>query len=223
MKIFVIIAAYNEERKIAQVISSLQKEKYKNIVVVNDCSNDHTFKIAKNKKVHTLNHIINRGQGAALRTGIEYALKLGADVIITFDADGQHDAKEIKLLIDPIKKGKADIVLGSRFLKKSKIPFLKKIVLKGGVLFTRIFSCIKLTDTHNGFRALSKKAAEKNEIKQDRMAHASEIIDEIVKKKLKFVEVPVTIRYTEYSMKKGQSIFNSINIAAKMIIRKLTR
>jgi len=222
-KIFVIIPAFNEGKEIIKVIKGLKKEGYSNIVIVDDNSKDNTYNKVKKEKVHLLKHNINRGQGAALKTGIDYSLHNHADIIVTFDADGQHNPKEIKKLVDPIIKGKVDVVLGSRFLGKSKVPFMKKITLKGGVLFTWLFSGIKLTDTHNGFRALSKRAAEQIEIKQDRMEHASEIIDEIAKKNIKYKEVPVTIVYTDYSQSKGQSVLNSINIAAKLILRKLTR
>lgn len=214
------MAAYNEGKVIEEVIKKVQAEGYENIIVVDDCSKDNTKEIAEKNKAIVKRHSVNMGQGAALRTGINEALKLGADIIVTFDSDGQHDAKEIKDLIEPIKNNEVDIVLGTRF-GKSKVPFFKKIVLKGGVVFTYLISGLWLTDTHNGFRAMSKDAASKIEITENRMEHASEILDEIAKKKIKYKEVPVTIIYTDYSMNKGQSIFNSINIAWNMIKRKL--
>jgi len=224
MKIFVVIAAYNEEKKIAEVVNSLKKNHYNNIVVVDDGSEDKTYEISKREGIYALKHSINRGQGAALKTGIDFALEEGADIIVTFDADGQHKAEEIKRLTSPIEKGEVEATLGSRFLdNKTKVPTMKKLTLKAGILFTRIFSGIKLTDTHNGFRAFSRSAAEKIQITQDRMEHASEIIDEIAKKHIKFREVPVTIIYSEYAKAKGQSIFNSIKIVAKLVIGKLAR
>lgn len=224
MKVFVVIAAYNEEKKIAEVISSLKKNNYHSIVVVDDGSEDKTYEICKKQGVFALRHIINRGQGAALKTGIDFALEKGADIIVTFDADGQFKAEEIKRLTAPIERGEVDVCLGSRFLdKKTKVPFFKKLTLKGGILFTWLFSGIKLSDTHNGFRAFSRSAAQKIQITQDRFEHASEIIDEIAKKKIRFKEIPVTILYTKYSMAKGQSILNSIKIALKMIAGKLMR
>ena len=224
MKTFIVIAAYNEEESIANVIKSLKKEGYHNIVVVDDGSKDKTYEICKKENAIALQHSINRGQGAALKTGIDYSLQNGAEIIVTFDADGQHRADEIKRLTAPIEKGEVDVALGSRFLdNKTRVPFFKKLTLKAGIVFTRIFSGIKLTDTHNGFRAFSRKAAEKIQITQDRMEHASEIIDEIARKHIKFREVPVTIVYSEYSMAKGQSIFNSLKIASKFLLHKLTR
>jgi len=221
--VFIVIAAYNEEKTIAGVINGLKNEGYNNIIVVDDCSMDKTGLCAENSGAITLRHIVNRGQGASLKTGIDHALSNGADVIVTFDADGQHMAEDIKKLLNILDNG-YDIALGSRFIdNRSNVPLLKKIVLKCAIIFTRLTSGIKLTDTHNGLRALSRKAAKRIEIKQDRMAHASEILDEIVKKRLSYKEAPVFIRYTSYSKRKGQSIFNSLNIAAKIMLKRLVR
>lgn len=229
MKPFIVIAAYNEEKSIGTVVERLAKEGYENIVVVNDGSSDETGRVLeqcaeKYPSMRVLSHLINRGQGAALKTGIDHVVEQGADIIVTFDADGQHNPKEISQLIAPIKQGEVDVVLGSRFLeKKSNIPLFKRAVLKGGILFTWLFSGKKLTDTHNGFRALSRKAAEQIQIRQDRMEHASEIIDEICRKNIPFKEVPVTITYSNYARQKGQSVFNSVKIATKLILRRMMR
>lgn len=224
MKTFIVIAAYNEGKSIVNVIKSLKKEGYHNIVVVDDGSKDNTHQLCKKEGIYALRHVINRGQGAALKTGIDFAVLQGADIIVTFDADGQHRAEEIKRLTKPIENREVDVVLGSRFLDgKTKVPFFKKMTLKGGIMFTRLFSGIKLTDTHNGFRALSRRAAEQIELKQDRFEHASEILDEIARKKIRFKEVPVTIVYSEYSMAKGQSIMNSVKIASRLLLSKLMR
>ena len=221
--IFITIAAYNEEKSIAKVVKGLRKHGYRRIIVVDDCSRDDTGKQAEKAGAIVLRHPINLGQGAALKTGIDYALQHGADIIITFDADGQHLPEDIPTLIQPIVKGDVEIALGSRFLGGSDVPFMKRLVLKGGILFTWIISGIRLTDTHNGLRALSRGAAQKIQIRQNRMEHASEIIDEIHRKRIPFKEVPVTIRYTRYSLEKGQSVLNAFEIAFKMIIRKLMR
>ena len=221
MNTWVIIPAYNEEGKISEVVRGVF-EYVPNVVVIDDGSQDQTFDMARKSGAWVLRHRINRGQGAALATGIEFALRQGAEVIVTFDSDGQHAAEEISKMTEPIVTGQADVVLGSRFLeKKSDIPKLREMILRAGILFTRILSRIKVTDTHNGFRALSRKAAEQLQIHEDKMAHASEILDQISKKKIKFVEVPVTIHYTDYSKANGQSNFNAVKIAARMILSKL--
>ena len=219
--VWVVIPAYNEEKKISEVVRGVFQYA-PNVAVVDDGSQDQTYQAARSTRAWVLQHRINRGQGAALATGIEFALGRGADVIVTFDSDGQHSAEEIKKMIEPIANGQAEVVLGSRFLgQTSDMPKLRELILKAGILFTRFLSRIKVTDTHNGFRALSWKAAEQIEIREDRMAHASEILDQISKKQIKFVERPVTIRYTDYSKANGQSNLNAIRIAARMIFSKL--
>lgn len=222
--VFIVIPAYNEEKMIGKVIRELKENNYNNIIVVDDGSKDSTSKIVESLNTNIITHIINRGQGAALQTGTEYALRKGADIIVHFDADGQFKAEEIKNITQPIVNEEVEVTLGSRFLGTAvNIPHSKKITLKLGILFTYFFSGLKLTDTHNGFRALSRDAAQKILITQDKMAHASEIVDEIKKKKIKFKEIPVTVIYSEYSKKKGQSIFNSIKIAFNLIIKKLAK
>ncbi len=216
--VWIVMPAYNEEKNIGKTIDSVKKEGFNNIAVIDDGSRDKTYEKALSKGVWVLRHEVNLGQGAALQTGIDFALKKGADIIITFDSDGQHSAGEIKYFVEKINEG-YDVVLGSRFLKKNRIPISRKIALKIGIIFTSFISRIKLTDTHNGFRAFSRKAAETIRIKMNGMAHASEILDEIAKHKLKYTEVPVTIKYDKNI--KGQPTLNSIKIALKMIAKKL--
>ena len=222
MKIIAVIPAYNEEQNIEQAIKDI-KPHVNEVVVIDDGSRDATAQAAKSAGAYVLTHRINRGQGAALRTGTCFAVDpLDADIVVHYDADGQHVAQEIDQMVNPIILGAADVVLGSRFLdKKSNVPFFRKLVLKGGIIFTRLTSGLKITDTHNGFRAFSRAAAEKINITQDRMAHASEIFDEIVRHKLKFCEVPVTIRYTEASKAKGQKSLNSVRIVFDYLVGRL--
>lgn len=221
IKKIVVIAAYNEEKKVASVVDEVLK--YVDLViVVDDGSKDKTADVIKNKKAVVLKHCINLGQGAALQTGFDYAKKFNPDVVVTYDADGQFEAKEISKIIKPVLDKKVEVVLGSRFLGKTvNMSPLRKYILKLGILFTWVFSEIKLTDTHNGFRALSNKALNLIEINQNRMAHASEIIDNIVRKNLSYIEVPVTVKYDDYSKQKGQSNFNSIKILLELIFNKL--
>jgi glycosyltransferase involved in cell wall biosynthesis len=222
-KIFFVIPAYNEEKSICLVIDDLKRAGYKNIIVIDDGSRDNTYSEAKKKGVVALKHIINRGQGAALRTGIDCAIKQGAEFIVTFDSDGQHRVEDLAAMLEPVIKGEVDVTLGSRFLRKTKMPLGRKILLKGSIVVQWLFYGIKLSDAHNGFRVLSRRAAEQIRIESDRMEHASEIVEEIVKKKIKYKEVPVEIRYSGYSMRKGEaSFFGAIKILFKMIMRRLT-
>ncbi len=218
--IWIVIPAYNEQRAIGDVLRKLLQFPY-NIVVVDDGSADKTYQECLKFPVTVLRHTCNLGQGAALQTGISYAIKsLNTRYIITFDSDGQHSAEEIVRLLEPLKSGDYDVVLGSRFLRPGdavNIPQLKKVVLGLATAFTRASSGLKLTDTHNGFRALTVEAAGKINIKQNRMAHASEILQQIATLKLRYCEVPVTITYTSYSKVKGQSLLNSVNILWDMM------
>ncbi len=216
MKVIVIIPAYNEAKVIRNVISDVKKYGY-NIVVVDDCSRDGTHHYAQKAGAVVLRHYVNRGQGAALATGIEYALCQEADILVTFDADGQHSAHEIQFVIRPIIAGETDVVLGSRFLGATRdMPLMRGLSLKAALVFTQVTTGLQLTDVHNGFRAFSKNAALKIKISQNRMAHASEILDQIARHNLRFCEVPVTIVYSSYSKQKGDS-------SAKRIITTLSQ
>lgn len=224
MNIWIVIPAFNEEHKLGDVIHGLKKQGYNNIIVIDDGSKDKTYSIAKENNVDALRHIINRGQGAALKTGIDYALTKNAEIIITFDSDGQHQPEDIPHLIKPIQEGITDIVLGSRFLtQNSNVPFIRKIFLKGGAVIFRIMYQVKLTDSHNGLRALSRKAAETINLSQDKMEHASEIIEEISNKKLRYIEIPVTIKYTNYSIQHGQKTSNAFRILWGIFFNKLVK
>ncbi|MBI2984441.1 MAG: glycosyltransferase family 2 protein [Candidatus Kerfeldbacteria bacterium] len=221
MNIWVVIPAFNEARVIRQVVETVLA-RYPQVVVVDDASMDDTIGEARRTRAHVLQHIINRGQGAALKTGISYSLGQGAGVVVTFDADGQHSIDDIPTLLAPITAGTHDIVLGSRFLRSADaIPPLRRLVLRLAVLFTRWVSGIKVTDTHNGLRAMTAEAAGKIRIVQDRMAHASEILDEIVRHRLRYVEVPVTITYSYYARGKGQSSLAMFKIAFKFLVHKI--
>lgn len=220
--VWVVIAAYNEEQKIASVIDSLHKEQYTHIIVVDDGSADRTGDVAADAGATVLTHCINRGQGAALKTGIVYALKQCAEYVVTFDADGQHHADEIHALLEPLNKGEADVCLGSRFLDNTtNVSWHRRILLKTGAAIIWLFYGIHLTDSHNGFRAFKGDAIKKLELKADRMEHASEILEQIVIQKLKYKEVPVTITYTDYSLKKGQSSLAAVEILWDMIKNKM--
>lgn len=223
MKIFVVIPAFNEASVIRKVLQDLQPLGYR-IVVVDDASDDQTATIAREYTPDVLEHMINRGQGAALKTGIQFALEQGADVIVTYDADGQHQVGDIQSLLEPIVKGECEVTLGSRYLtelSQSKVPFIRKVLHRLAVLYTNMSTGLNLTDTHNGLRAMTAKAAGSIHFNQDRMAHASEILEEIGRKHIPFQEVPVTIHYTDYSLAKGQHFGDFIKILFKIFIHKL--
>ena len=218
-KIFIIIPCWNESLHLGQVINRVKP--YGEVVIVDDGSSDNSFAIASNLGVKVLRHVINRGQGAALETGDQYAQSQGADVVVHFDADGQHQVEDIPLMIQPIIEGRADIVLGSRFLGKSdRLPFIKKwLILKPANLLQNFLFNLKLTDAQNGLRAMSAKALSQITITQDGFAHCSEIMEQISLKGLKYLEVPVTVVYDEF----GQGFLAGLKILIDLLVGKLNK
>lgn len=221
MKIVVVIPAFNEAKIIRKVVDEVLSYGYE-VVVVDDCSHDSTHRFAEKTNAHVLRHYINRGQGAALATGIDYALALGADIIITFDADGQHKAEEIARFMEPLIRDEVDVVLGSRFLGEThNMTTFRWTSLKASLLFMRMLTGLNLTDVHNGFRAFNAASAQKITIRQNRMAHASEIIEEIVQHNLRYKEVPVTILYTDYTKQKAEgSVSRMLRVLHEIIVGK---
>lgn len=197
---------------------------YRHVIVVDDCSSDPTPMLAANVGATVLPHAVNLGQGAALQTGISYALRHGAAYIATFDADGQHRVEDIGTMFKTLHGSGADVVIGSRFLGHAEnLPPLRKRVLHAAAFFMRWSSGLPLTDAHNGLRLLTRRTAERIHISQNRMAHASEIVDQIGQAGLKVVEAPVTVLYTPYSLRKGQKISNSINILVELLAGRLSK
>ncbi|WP_201337286.1 MULTISPECIES: glycosyltransferase family 2 protein [unclassified Nitratiruptor] len=221
-EVAIVIPLYNEEKVIRKTLQNLKNKRPNDtIIVVDDGSKDRSYYEACVPGVYLLRHIINLGQGAALQTGIDFAKKLGCKYVVTFDSDGQHCAEDIEKFIEVLRKDEADIVLCSRFLGKAEnIPPLRKNFLRIAALVERVLTGIKLTDVHNGFRAINIAKFPDFVITQNRMSHASEIIDLIKKLKMRYKEIPCTIRYSEYSLSKGQSILNSVNIIIEFILGK---
>ena len=222
-KVWVVIAAYNEEQVIGENITNVLAH-VDNVIVVDDCSVDATAQKAFDAGAHVLRHPINIGQGGALQTGIEYALAKGSEYCVTFDADGQHSATEILPMLLAMQQSGADIALGSRFLGKTQnLPWQRRWVLKLAIIFTRVTGNIKLTDVHNGFRVMTRKFCKQFEFRQNRMAHASEILNHISSRNIKFIEFPVTITYTEYSLHKGQRSSNALRVLMELFMGHVSK
>jgi len=221
--VYFVIAAYNEGPAVEEVVHTCLAH-YPHVVVVDDGSRDETLDVAVAAGAIGLKHVTNLGQGAALQTGIDYALKAGASHIVTFDADGQHRIEDVAPMLEALVSQHAEICLGSRFLGEAVgMSSMRRIVLKAAILFTWVTAGLKLTDAHNGLRVMTAKAARTIRIRQNRMAHASEIIEEISRHKISYIEHPVTIVYTEYSRAKGQRISNMINIVVELFMERLSR
>jgi glycosyltransferase involved in cell wall biosynthesis len=221
--VFIVVPAYNEGGRLAKVLDELGRTGY-HVVVVDDGSADQTSDVARSHGCSVLRHVFNRGQGAALQTGITFALREGADVIVTFDADGQHQTSDLPALLAPILEGRSDFALGNRFLNgQSNVPAFRKVVLHLGRVFTFLTAGLRVGDSHNGYRAFSRKGASALSLKQDRMAHASEIYDQIQSSGLPYEEVPVTIRYSAETLAKGQKLSNSVSVLFQYLYGKLVR
>jgi glycosyltransferase involved in cell wall biosynthesis len=221
--IWLIIPAYNEAAVIGRVVTDVVKHGY-NVAVIDDGSTDETGRRAGAAGAIVLTHPINLGQGAALQTGIQFALRQGADTIVTFDADGQHRPADIDSLIDALTTNNADFALGSRFLGGAvAMPTSRRLLLMAATWFTRLTTGLKISDTHNGLRAMTRRGASRIKLRQNRMAHASELLDEIARSGLRYVEVPVTIEYSRYSLAKGQQLTDSLRILVDLSAQRLHR
>ena len=214
-----IVPIYNEASVIFDCITNL-KTVFPNILCVDDGSTDNCGIIAEKAGAIVIQHRLNIGQGAAIATGISWALRQDEfKNIVTFDGDGQHRPEDALRLVEELERNNLDIVFGSRFLNhnKSNIPSTKRRLLRLATVATRILTGLSLSDAHNGLRALTVPAARQLSISQRGMAHASQIVNLVKTEKLKYHEIPVTVLYTEYSRKKGQPILNSINILFDLI------
>lgn len=223
MNALVVVPAYNEEKVILEVVNKIPfsiKGVKLSILVVNDGSTDQTITEAKKSRAHVLTLPINRGLGAALATGFDYARIKDYDLLITLDGDGQHDPDEIEKMIIPIINNKADFVIGTRFLKDG-MPLSRTIITFLASIATYIFTGVWTTDSQSGFRAFSKKAIECIKIEVDRMEVSSEFFAQAKINNLKIMEVFIKPIYTDYSLKKGQNFFNSFNIISKLALKKL--
>jgi glycosyltransferase involved in cell wall biosynthesis len=217
--IFIVIPAYHESAVIESVIHEIRSAGYGNIIVVDDGSTDDTFEQAKRTGVTVLRHRLNRGKGAATKTGIEAAKILGADIIVTMDGDGQHDPNDIRKLIEPLQNNHCDVVLGSRLINPRGMPWYKIWHNKIGNLLTWYLYGLYVTDSQSGFRAYSGHAAEVINTRTDRYEYDSEVIREIYLYKLKYMEFPIAVRYTDYSLGKlhKQNLWNGIKTLYRMI------
>ena len=218
---WIVIPAYNEERVIAGVVGEAIRSGHR-VVVVDDGSSDATAEIAARTTDVVVRHPINLGQGAALQTGITFALAQGAEFIVTFDADGQHRIADVSKLLDALAERQADFALGSRALgQTTNMPGSRRLLLWGATCFTRVTTGLEVTDAHNGLRAMTRRGASRLKLRQNRMAHASEILDQIASSGLKYIEVPVNIEYSNYSLAKGQRSSDAIDIMLDLCAGRL--
>jgi glycosyltransferase involved in cell wall biosynthesis len=219
--VWVVIPVFNEERVVASVVDDVLAA-FPNVVCVDDGSRDGSVAELLATKAHVVRHPTNLGQGAALQTGLAYALRRSrARYFVTFDSDGQHRVEDAQAMVDIARSGEADVVLGSRFLIDPKnVPRAKRVVLRVVLALSMAGRRLRLTDAHNGLRVFTRAPAEDLRIKMNGMAHASEIVSYLARKRWRVAEAPVTIRYTDYSLSKGQSLINGVNILFDLSIRQ---
>jgi glycosyltransferase involved in cell wall biosynthesis len=218
--VWVIIPVFNESKVIAEVVNGLLPT-FPHVVCIDDGSRDSSAEEIFHTRAHLVTHHVNLGQGAALQTGLDYALlQPGAEYFVTFDADGQHRVSDAAELVRAVREGDADVALGSRFLAEpDQVPMIKQFLLKTVATLSPAARHLKLTDAHNGLRVLNRAAAASLKITMNGMAHASEIVAYLSRSKLSVTEVPVTVLYTDYSRAKGQSLINGVNILFDLSLR----
>ncbi|MDO5077790.1 glycosyltransferase family 2 protein [Corynebacterium sp.] len=215
---WLVIPCFNEGAVIEDVIRNARKT-FPNIVGVNDGSSDDSAARIHAAGAHLVNHPVNLGQGAAIQTGVEYARSQpGAAYFVTFDADGQHQVKDVVAMLERLRTEDKDIIVGTRFGRPrapgDQVPWIKRLVLRTVVLLSPRTRRLGLTDAHNGLRVFNRKVADELNIRMNGMSHASEFVAQIDERKWRVAEQPVDILYTEYSMSKGQSLINGVNILA---------
>jgi glycosyltransferase involved in cell wall biosynthesis len=217
----VIVPMYNEGSVISGVVTALAAE-FDTIICVDDGSKDDSGLLAAEAGATVVRHPVNLGQGAAIQTGVEFALRSTADYFLTFDADGQHRIEDALAMVERARRGDVDIVLGSRFLgTEQQIPRLRRALLWAAVIFTRLTTGLSLTDTHNGLRVMTRSTAVLIDLRLSGMAHASEILGLVSRHKLTYDELPISVLYSDYSIGKGQSSINAVNVLIDLILARL--
>lgn len=216
--IYVIVPAYNEKKVIKEIVSNLLN-KFSNIIVIDDGSTDGTSNEIKDLDIKILRHEINLGVGAAVQTGFKFVSMISsAHAVITFDADGQHLVKDAESMAKEVMICDADIIFGTRFPKFARnIPLIKRIVLKTIAKITYFVTGVSLSDAHNGLKAFKVSALRNLELNFSAYSYESELITQVSKKKLKYKEMPTDIKYTDYSIKKGQKLSNGLIIIEDLL------
>jgi polyprenyl-phospho-N-acetylgalactosaminyl synthase len=221
--VVVVVPMFNEATSVGAVVRDLRWS-FSRVVCVDDGSSDESARVAAEAGATVIRHPVNLGQGAALQTGFAYALADPAVThVVTFDSDGQHRRVDAEAMLEIARSEDVDVVLGSRFLtgQDAQVPWLRSLVLRAATRFTRATTGLDLTDTHNGLRVLNRRAVGTMDLTLDGMAHASQLLSRVARHRLSYVEVPVTITYTEYSRVRGQSNVNALNIAFDLALERL--
>jgi polyprenyl-phospho-N-acetylgalactosaminyl synthase len=221
--VWVVVPGFNEAGVIGEVIGDLRSV-FSHVVCVDDGSRDDTGDVALRAGAHLVRHPVNLGQGAAIQTGIEYARRQpGAQIFATFDGDGQHRVKDLVTMVDRLRAGDVDVVIGTRFGPGvSRPPLTKRVVLRIATRLSPRGRKLGLTDTNNGLRVFNRTVADGLDITMSGMSHATEFIMLIAENHWRVAEEPVEVLYTEYSKSKGQPLLNGVNIIFEGFLRGRT-
>lgn len=227
-KVVIVIPCFNESKKVGEVIKKLKNKGLADIIVVDDGSLDNTAEVSKNAGAYVIQHSVNRGKGAATQTGLDAAKLLNPDVVVTMDGDDQHDSKDVERLVKELSDKNVDYVIGSRLLDNSGITSSRRIMNLIGNLVTFMFYGVLVSDSQSGFRAYGKKALHVMNSTCDRYEFESDTLGQLHKAGMKFTEIPITVRYTEYSLTKwnglnvpAQNLLNGFKMLYRMIIRAI--
>tara|TARA_Y100001968_G_scaffold284536_1_gene283929 strand:+ start:603 stop:1280 length:678 start_codon:yes stop_codon:yes gene_type:complete len=216
--IYILVPAFNESKVIRKTLEELLLE-FCNVVVVNDGSTDNFNESTEGLNITVLNHEINLGVGAAVQTGFEYVCKKpSAHAVITFDADGQHSVHDAVSIAEEINKSSEGIIFGSRFIEHhNNIPFIKRIVLMIIAKITTFVTGVNLTDAHNGLKAYKVNAIKELELKFSGYSYESELIKEVSLKNISYKEISTDVKYTNYSISKGQKLSDGLLILEDLL------
>jgi glycosyltransferase involved in cell wall biosynthesis len=224
--IVVVIPAYNEAAVVGQVISKIPAEIASipvRVLLVDDGSTDGTAQVGRLAGAGVVRHLTNLGVGAATRTGFRAADALGADIVVTIDADGQHDPSEIEKLVDPIARANLDIVIGNRVTDFRGMP-LGRLAANLVMNVVTFISCRRFVpDSQSGFKAISSDKLRMMTLSSEGYEICSEIIGEMVSLRLRYRFVPVRAVYTSYSRSKGQHFLNGVNVILELFSRMMRR
>jgi len=216
-KLFIVVPAKNEQNRIGKVLDTLQELGFKNVVVVNDGSDDDTCTIAKSySNVTLLTHVINLGPGASTLTGIKHAVSKNAEYVLTIDADNQHNPNDIAPLVETLISNEADMAIGSRFLKTNNIPFLRIFYNKFGNIISYLLTGFYLSDSQSGMKAMNRRFADSLSINYNGFEFCIEIIKNAQNYNAKIAEHPIAVSYTPETMKKGQNLGSGFSMLAKL-------
>ena len=194
MKICIVIPAFNEAKAVAELVKKLLSHSDK-VIVIDDGSSDGTSKLAQGAGAIVLRHEKNCGKGAALRTGFKYAVKSGCDGVITIDADGQHDWREVPLFISEAERSSADIILGTRMKSVGEMPFIRLLTNVVTSLIVSVFSRQRITDSQTGYRLIRREVLENVALVTSNYDMESEILIKAGRKGFKIAEIPIRTIY----------------------------